>query len=102
MQAASQRYPPARSAGRAKRAGQASLGKAGLAMEMCFPRMGQGGDDLLDIGPNPPTPDPPFSPCPHPPHTPRKGIFCDSLSGNLGPFPTFYVSGLIPGNTQGL
>lgn len=56
---------------------------------MCFTR--SGGDDLLDTGPNPPLSSPP-----------GKEIFHDSLSGNLGPFPTFYVSGLIPGNTQGL
>lgn len=36
------------------------------------------------------------------PHPPKKEIFRDSLSRNLGPFPTFYVFGLIPGNTQGL
>ena len=59
-------------------------------MEMCFTRRWVG-NDLLDIGPNPPLPS-----------TPRKEIFRDSLSKNLGPFLTFYVSGLIPGNTQGL
>lgn len=53
----------------------------------------EGGNDLLDIGPNPPLPTP---------TPPRKEISRDSLSRNLGPFPTFYVSGLIPGNTQGL
>lgn len=50
-----------------------------------------GVNDLLDISPNPPLPKPV-----------RMGIFCDSLSGNLGLFPTFHVTGLIPGNGQGL
>lgn len=49
------------------------------------------GNDLPDVGPNPPLP-----------NTPRKEIFRDRLSKNLGPFLSFYVSGLIPGNTQGL
>lgn len=44
----------------------------------------------------------PASPSPRLPPPPRKEIFRDSLSRNLGPFPTFYVFGLIPGNTQGL
>ena len=61
-------------------------------MEMCFTRMG--GNDLLDVGPNPPLPTSP--------PTLRKEIFHDSLSRILGLFPTFYVAGLIPGNTQGL
>lgn len=48
-------------------------------------------NDLLDISPNPPLPKPL-----------RMGIFCDRLSGNLGLFPTFHVTGLSPGNGQGL
>lgn len=44
-------------------------------------------NDLLDISPNPPLPKPL-----------RVGIFCDRLSGKLGLFPTFHVTGLIPGN----
>lgn len=59
----------------------------------------EGGNDLLDIGPNPPLSS---LPLPTPSTPPRKEIFRDSLSRNLGPFPTFYVFGLIPGNTQGL
>ena len=65
------------------------------SMEMCFTRMG--GNDLLDVGPNPPLPSHPSCP-----PTLRKEIFHDSLSRILGLFPTFYVAGLIPGNTQGL
>lgn len=53
---------------------------------------------LVLILPSPASP----TPCLPPSPPPRKEIFRDSLSRNLGPFPTFYVLGLIPGNTQGL
>lgn len=63
----------------------ARLGKWGELRKCTLP--GSGGTDLFDIGPNSPQT--------------RREFFCDSLSRDLGPFPTFHVSGLIPGKATG-